>query len=386
MGAHARAVRGRGTGPLTSSVEPRLRRLVLIGAGRANLNLLRALSRSLVRGLEIVLVTPDRELFDPSMTSGLLRGAYDLDDVRIDVAAVAERAGARVVEARADRLLMEERVVHAGAERLAFDLCVIDEIGPSADAELPGVTAHAIALRPASRLADVARVVADRLTRSADAVACTVVGGGTTGVECAFSLQRMLRSRAAGGVVSVVDSAPDILRDAAPCRDVARRALERNGVCFALGARVVEVFADRVMLASGASLQSDLTIWATGGAPPSLIAASGLPHDTRGRLLVDERLRARDDSPVWAAGDCAATSEHGAEPRSQGALLEREIRRYLGAPVPRRVRPRSSTVCVLDTGDGRAILRWRTLTMRSRLAWWIKRRMDHRFVSRMREA
>ena len=156
-------------------------------------------------------------------------------------------------------------------------------------------------------------------------------------------------------------------------------------MCFALGARVVEVFADRVMLASGGSLSSDVTIWATGGAPPSLIAASGLPHDARGRLLVDERLRDGDGSPVWAAGDCAATSEHGADPRSQEALLEREIRRYVGAPAARRARPRSSTLCVLDTGDGRAILRWRTLTMRSRLAWWIKRRMDRRFVSRMRE-
>ena len=78
VGAHARAGRGREVGPLTSSSEPRLRRLVLIGAGRANLHLLRGLSRSLVRGLEIVLVTPDGEMFDPSMTSGLLRGAYDL--------------------------------------------------------------------------------------------------------------------------------------------------------------------------------------------------------------------------------------------------------------------------------------------------------------------
>jgi hypothetical protein len=41
---------------------------------------------------------------------------------------------------------------------------------------------------------------------------------------------------------------------------------------------------------------------------------------------------------------------------------------------------------VLDTADGRAILRWRAVTMRSPLAWWIKRRLDHRFVSRMREA
>jgi selenide,water dikinase len=340
----------------------------------------------LVRGLEIVLVTPDAELFDPSMTSGLLRGAYALDDVRIDVAAVAERAGARVVEARADRLFTEERVVHASAERLAFDLCVIDEVGPSVDADLPGAAAHAITLRPASRLADVRRIVEDRLARITGPVPCLVVGAGTTGVECAFSLQRMLRGRAAGGVVSIVDSAPDILGDAPSCRDIARVSLERAGVCFALGARVVEVFEDHVVLASGASLQSDLTIWATGGAPTSLIAASGLPHDDRGRLLVDDGLRARDGSPVWAAGDCAAPSDQGADPRSQEALLAREIRRFLGATAPRRVRSRSGNLCVLDTGDGRAILRWRALTMRSRLAWWIKRRIDHRFVSRMRDA
>jgi hypothetical protein len=41
---------------------------------------------------------------------------------------------------------------------------------------------------------------------------------------------------------------------------------------------------------------------------------------------------------------------------------------------------------MLDTGDGRAILRWQALTMRSRLAWRIKRRLDRRFVARMREA
>ena len=386
MGAHARAVRGREVGPLTSSAESRLRRLVLIGAGRANLHLLRGLSRSLVRRLEVVLVTPDGEMFDPSMTTGLLRGAYDLGEARVDVEAVAARAGARVVHARAGRLLPEARVVEAGSERLGFDLCVIDEIGPPTGAELPGVVEHAIPLRPASILADVRRIVEERLTERAGPMSCTVVGGGTTGVECAFSLQRMLHSRPGGGVVSIVDAAPDILGDAEPCRDVARHALERAGVCFALGARVVEVRADRVVLASGGSLPTDLTIWATGGAPHPLIAASGLPHDASGRLLVDERLRARDDSPVWAAGDCAATSGGAANPLYQWSLLEGEIRRHLGAGGPRRTGRGTTSLCVLDTGDGRAILRWRALTMRSRLAWRIKRRLDRRFVSLMRQA
>ena len=373
------------TTPTTSS-EPRLRRLVLIGAGRANLQLLRGLSRSLVRGLEVVLVTPDAEMFDPSMTSGLLRGAYDLGDARIDVAAVATRAGVRVVQASADRLLPEARVVEAGGERLAFDLCVIDEIGAPVGAELPGVVAHALPLRPASILPEVRRIVEERLGADSAPVSCTIVGGGTIGVECAFSLQRMLRGRPGGGIVSIVDAAPDILGDAEPCRNVARHALERAGVCFALGAGAVEVRADRVVLASGGSLPTDLTIWATGGAPSPLIAASGLAHDASGRLLVDERLRARDGAPVWAAGDCAVATRGVTDPRSQSALIEREVRRQLGAAAPGRA-PRGTTrLCVLDTGDGRAILRWRTVTMRSPLAWWIKRRLDHRFVSRMREA
>lgn len=386
MGAHSRRSRGRRAGPLTSAGQLHLRRLVLIGAGRANLHLLHVLSRSLVRGLEIVLVTTDRELYDPSMTSGLLRGEYDLNDLRIDVEAMAARAGARVVHSRADRVIPDAHLVHAGSERIAFECCVIDEIGPSADATLPGVAEHAIALRPASRLAEIARVVEERLAQSTGPVRCTIVGGGTTGVECAFSLQRMLRARAAGGVVTIVDASADILADAAPCRDVARRALERAGVCFALGAGVTQVFSDRVALASGGSLPGDLVIWATGGAPPQLIAASGLPHDARGRLLVDEHLRASDGSPIWAAGDCAAISDTLADPHSQEAILGQEIRRHLGAPSGRRGRPRPSTLCVLDTGDGRAILRWGTLTMRSRLAWWFKRRLDRRFVSRMRDA
>ncbi len=328
----------------------------------------------------------DRDLFDPSMTSGLLRGAYALDDVRIDVAAVAERAGARVVQARADRIVPGAHVVHAGTERIAFDLCALDEIGPSADAELPGVAEHAIALRPASRLAEVRRVLEERLSAHSGPVRCTIVGGGTTGVECAFSLQRMLRTRPAGGVVTIVDAASEILGDVAPCRDIARTALEQAGVCFALGARVLEVFPDAVALASGGSLPGDLTIWATGGAPPSLIVSSELPHDARGRLLVDEHLRARDGSPVWAAGDCAATTDVRAEAPSQDEVLVSEIRRHLGTRGGRRARRRSSVPCTLDTGDGRAILRWGGFTMRSRLAWWLKRRADRRFVTRMRES
>ena len=364
--------------------EPRLRRLVLVGAGRAHLHLLRALAHPLVRGLEIVLVTKDRVQLDPAMTSGLLRGAYTEAEARIDVAALAERAGARIVEARADRFAPDAQLILAGSERIAFDLCSIDEIGSPLDSHLPGVVEHAIPVRPAAILPEARAAIESRIADGEGQLRCTVVGGGSVGVECAFALQRLLRRRRRGGVVTIVEAAPYLLGDLAPCRDLAFHALERAGVCFALGARVVEVRADRVMLASGGELLSDLVLWTTGGAPPGLIVESGLPHDDHGRLLVDEHLRARSGAPIWAAGDCASIVVGDAGgPRRQGELLERELRRHLGAPGSRVRRTRAKPLCLIDTGDGQAILQWGSVTARSKFVWWLKRRLDRRFVEQL---
>ena len=378
--------RGRsGAGTLIApGAEPRLRRLVLIGAGRAHLHLLHALSRPIVRGLEVVLVTTDRVQYDSTMTSGILRGAYDESETRIDVAGLAERAGARVVQARADRFDPHAQVVHAGSERIAFDLCSIDELGPPLGGALPGVVEHAIPLRPASIVPEARDVILERLADGPNPVRCTIVGGGSVGVECAFVLQRILRARAGRGVVTIVDAVPHVLGDLAPCRESAHRALESRGVCFVLGTRAVAVRSDGVVLESGALLPSDLVIWATGGAAPSFIADSGLPHDAHGRLLVDAKLRDRSGAPIWAAGDCASLEATAAvDPRHQGEILERALKAHLGAPYRRMAAPRVRPPCLLDTGDGRAIVRWGPVTARSRLAGWLKRRLDRQFVARL---
>jgi NADH dehydrogenase len=385
MGARAPRRRSRGARPLSAAGEPHLRRLALVGSGRVTLGLLRGLGRSIVRGLEIVLVTPDREYYPASASSALLRGAYLLDEMRVDVGAIAERAGARVVWEGAASLHLGSRTLYAGDERVGFDVCVFDEVGPPSGASLPGVMTHTIPLRPTSVLPEVRRELDARLAGHDGPVRCTVVGAGRRGVECAFALQRILSARAGGGVVTIVDGATHILERLAPCRELAHRALERMGVCFALGARVTEVRADAVAFASGAELPSDLVIWATEGAPSPSIAASGLSHDARGRLLVDRDLRSEDGAPVWAAGDCAAVAGAMALPEHQLATIERSLRAALGAP--RRVASvaRSSAPCLLDTGDGRAILRWGTLTAWSHLAGVLKRRRDRRLVARLAE-
>jgi selenide,water dikinase len=186
------------------------------------------------------------------------------------------------------------------------------------------------------------------------------------------------------GVVTIVDAAPHVLDDLAACREPVHRALESQGICFVLGTRAVGVRSEGVVLASGAVLPSDLVVWATGGAAPRLIAESGLPHDAHGRLLVDARLRVRSGAPIWAAGDCAAIEAAKAvDPRRHGEILEREIRAHFGARRRRVATPGVRPPCLVDTADGRAIVRWGPVTAHARLAGWLKRRLDRRFVAKL---
>lgn len=377
--------RHRENGILTTAAEPRkLRRLVLVGGGRAHLRVLRAFTKPLVRGAEIVLVSEDRASYNAAMSAGLLRGAYSLEDARVDLAALTDRAGVRFVAASLSRIDLAERVVVAGSERIPFDACSLDVVGWPEGADLPGVIEHTLPLRPLTALPDVRAAIAARLAEAGTRLDCVVVGGGTTGVETAFAVERLLRDSASGGVVTIVDGADTILADGSPCRDAARRALERTGVCFALGARAVSVTRDRVLLASGAALHADIVLWATSGAPPRAIAESGLPHDARGRLLVDRTLRAQDGAPVWAAGDCVTPDAD--DPRAklhQGAQLERSLRAALDGSEPRAVRAGGDEPCLLDTGDGRALVEWRAVHARARWGWWLKQRRDRRFVAEL---
>jgi len=376
---HERCVEG---GALSAAGEPApMRRLVLVGGGRAHLGVLHALARRVVRGAEVVLVSDDRESFHPSMAAALLRGDCSLGEARIDLVALADRAGARVVTGSVSRIEVEQRHLLSGTERIPFDVCSFDAVGWPEGADLPGVVEHALPLRPTSALPGVREAVESRLSGSAGRIDCVVVGAGRTGVEAAFSMQQRLRGHASGGVVTLVDGATTILAGESPCRDVAVRELQRDGVCFALGSRVIEVKRDGVVLASGAMLPADLVLWATPGASPPVIAESGLPHDARGRLLVDEWLRSRDGAPVWAAGDCAALEAPGAASHTQ--TLVRSLRSALaesdvGARGSERDHP-----CLLDTGDGRAIVGWGPIEARSRLGGWLRRRRDRQYVAEL---
>jgi selenide,water dikinase len=364
------------------------RRLLLIGAGHAHLFVLKRLAESPLPGVTTTLVAPFPHHHYSGMVPGYLQGTYEEGQLVFDLPRLCRAAGARFVPALAERIDGPGQVVTAGGSPWPFDVCAVDVGSEAAGLDTPGVREHAYTVRPMSRVVAL-RAQADAASagRGAAPGGGGVVGGGGGGVEVALALERRIRDRGSAPAVTLLDGAPTILADYTPrVRAIALAVLARRGVRVATGRAVRAVGPDTVTVGGGDVLPSDLTVWLTGAAPPALLGASAVPRDPRGFLLVDATLRAVDGAPVWGAGDCVALAEHPRTPRAgvyavrAAPVLDRNLRAALAGGPPARYEPQRSFLALLNTADGKAILRWRGVATHARFAWWLKDWIDRRFM------
>jgi selenide,water dikinase len=368
-------------------------RLVLVGGGHAHLHVLADLAVRPLAGAEVTLVSPTAQHHYSGMVPGFLQGTYAEAELAIDLAALAARAGARVLTAAAEHIDVPGRSVDAGGgTRLPFDILSLDVGAAPAGLDIPGAREHAVAIRP-MRAAVALRAQVDALAAPArrGPVRVTVVGGGAGGVEIALAVHRRIRTAGTRPEVSLVEAATDVLPGyAAPVRRRATTILAQRGIAVSTGSAVSAVEAGAVRLANGTRSAADLVVWLAGATGPALLADAGLRLDPRGFLVVGPTLRAVDGAPVWAAGDCATLADHPATPKAgvyavrQGPVLARNLRAALGQGVPAPYVPQRTFLSLLNTADGKALLRWHHVVSHSRAAWWLKDRIDRGFIRRYR--
>lgn len=364
-----------------------LRRLVLVGAGRAHLHVLRELARRSIPDVETVVIA-SQPYHHRAMLAGYLQGRHDADALRISLTSLAASAHARLLEADVEQVDAARRVVVANGESIPFDVCSFDVECESGGSDTPGVREHALSLHPASNVIEL-RARVDALLASGGPVAIVVVGGGAEGVEAALALRhRMGASNALGSVTLVAGSRELLTGHGAPMRTLAFQVLRQRDVSVALGGRVTAVAATGVTLDNGATIPADLVVWAADTGAPSLLRRSGLPTDAQGRLSVDRTLRAADAASVFGAGACVSVKDFpdlrvgGSNATRMARALDRSLRSALGKGRPGKFRPRRSSFDLLDAGGGRALLRWRGTHRHSRWAGRLKSMLDRRFMRR----
>ena len=360
-----------------------MKRLLLVGGGHSHLAVLKSFDDAPAEGVQPSLLSPSRHAFYSGMVPGVVAGHYRPEDCRIDLGALAARAGARLIEDSATAVDPARReVVTAQGERLRYDILSLD-IGSSAG-DPSGAPDRALRVRPAEPfLAGWERL--RESARRGEVRRIAVVGGGAAGVEVLLAMRHGL---AGSATQFALFSELPVLAGHGARRRMAR-ILDERGVTVHSGRKVVAAGRNGLELDGGERFEAQAAVWATGAYAPSWIAQSGLATDALGFVAVSETLQSRSCPEIFAAGDVATVI---GEPRPksgvfavrQGPVLARNLRRALAGEAPERFRPPSRSLAIISCGDRYAVASWGGLALEGAWVWRWKDRIDRRFVERYR--
>ena len=294
-------------------------RVLVVGAGFGGLSAVSALAR---RGFAVTLA--DRHIystFQPLLYQVATAGLAP-SDVAYPLRGFARKHGARFRHGELARIDTAAQVAwFADGRQAGYDYLILATGVAAAFYGIRGAAAYShglYTLHDATTLRERLMTALEQLSLGAITghVTVTIVGGGATGVELAGTLADLRNLALPASYpdidrdrlhIRLVEQAPALLAPfRPPLREYARQQLLARGVDLRLNAQIKEITPDRIILASGEELPSDLTAWAAGVTGDAAGQGPwGLPRGPGGRLLVGPDLRVKGQDRVFAIGDIA---------------------------------------------------------------------------------
>lgn len=364
------------------------RRVILAGGGHAHLAVLADWARRPLAGTERSLVTARRHLVYSGMLPGWLAGIYRAEELVIDLAPLAERAGAELILAEVTGLdAAGRRLALANGETLDFDLLSLATGGEIDTASLAALGDRLLPVRPVGRFMERWQ----RLLETNDACpSVAVVGGGAAGVELALAVEAGLRRRFGRARVALVTAADGLLAGHADrVKRYALAELAARGIALHLAEATGVV--DGLLLSGGGHLPADCVIAATGSRAPRWLVGSGLACTVQGFAATGADLRSTSHASVFAAGDIAQQAgrplpRSGVHAVKAGPVLAANLRAALAGTALQPYQPGQHSLSLLATGERRAILSWGRFAAAAGWVWQLKDWIDRSFVSRYSDA
>jgi NADH:quinone reductase (non-electrogenic) len=347
----------------------------------------------LVNDVNFMLYTP----FLPEAAAGTLEPRHVVTPLREILDRTYLRLGA-VVDHDPQARTVELRTREGEIEQLPYDQLLLALGSVSRVLPVPGLSEHAVGFKTLADAIWLRNHVVETLeaanatedpARRDELLTYVFVGGGYAGLEALAELQDFAadamesypRARLHGMRWVLVEASGRVLPEIDPrLAEYALRELRGRGIDIRLETTLDEITADRARLSGGETLPTRTVVWTAGVTPHPSLSRLSLPLDERGRVPVDEHLRVRGMSSVWAIGDCAAapgpdggfyppTAQHAVR---QGPVAARNIAAELGVGTPRPFEYRGNASFV-NLGRYKAVGRVGGRKFRGFPAWWMAR-------------
>ena len=388
---------------------PVLADLVFLGGGHANVAAIKNFAMSPLPGLRLTIVTSDILTTYSGMLPGYIEGNWEDTDIHIDLAHLAQFAGARLIVAHCTGIDADEKTLFFDERPpLHFDLLSINVGGQPDLKATEGAHDHAIPVKPITKF----QKSFEALLKAGLPTKIAVIGGGAAGSELALAINKRWNGHGVTPHITLYSRSNRLLPRMSPrAARLMRAALQDAGVKLQLGRAVKKIeknilFFDptiekaRGMKKKPKGLESskkrekiwnqedyDVCFLVSAVRPPIWLGSSTLALDDTGFISVNSTLQSTSHPHVFAAGD-VATIIGKPRPRAgvfavrAGRILAKNLRKQLFGQQLTKWNTQRCYLAIIGTSDGSAIASWGRMGFKASILLKLKHWIDLRFMAR----
>ena len=354
--------------------------VVLVGGGHTHALVLNALKINPLEGANVTVINPGKTAPYSGMLPGFVAGHYTREELDIDLLALCQKVGAKLIDGKAIAMKPEQKVVmlEDGSE-LAYNLASIDVGITSHMNALPGFSEHGIPAKPLANFS----TKWDVFRTSTGAKQIAIIGGGIAGVELAMAMAFALNGDQADVTVKLLDRGKILSANSVKTQKRMRIELRKNGVEIHEGVDVTKVTQDGVELVNGTLINANFVVGAAGATPHDWVADTGLSLNN-GFIEVNRSLETSAPG-VFAVGDCAHMTydprpKAGVYAVRQAPTLLQNLRLALAEKDMENYSPQPDYLKLVSLGGKRAFGEKMGWGAAGHLVWRLKDRIDRSFM------
>lgn len=358
-------------------------KLVLIGAGHANIQVLHGLAQVDRSLFDLVLISDVLNAPYSGMLPSYLVGDFEYSELHFDLKKICDRLGFQFIFDRVKTIDSHARMIKlASGSQVSYDLAAIN-VGIQPQSIHLSEDKSVLLVKPISKLIEKWKTLDQLIDHSI----ISVVGGGAGAFEIAVACSRRFKKKSIK--VQLVTGDQGLLPSLnIKVQGLARKALKKMEIQLIEGSRVQEHLEGALRLQNGKVIPTTVCLVATSAKAPEWFKVSGLPISAQGFVKVQGDLLVEGHQTLFAAGDCCefmnqSLPKAGVFAVRQGPILLENIKSLLQGQIKLQTyEPQKDFLTILISGPRTAIASKGAWAFEGRLAWVLKNWIDRKFMKR----
>ncbi|WP_282940774.1 NAD(P)/FAD-dependent oxidoreductase [Paenibacillus sp. RC67] len=297
----------------------RIPRIVILGAGYGGIVTAIRLQKELnYNEADVTLVNKHDYHYITTHLHMPAAGTDNPENARVNILKLIDEFKIDFVKSTVVQIRPHEKKVILEEGTLSYDYLVIGLGGEPETFGIPGLKEYALSIRSINSVRFIREHIEYQFAKfkrepsRTDYLTFVVGGAGFTGIEFVGELADRLPQLCKEydvdpSLVKIVniEAAPTALPGFDPeLVEYAMKVLENKGVIFKIATAIKECTPEGVLLATGEEIKSTTVVWTGGIRGNHMLDEAGF-ETMRGRIKVDEQLRAPGYDHIYVLGDCS---------------------------------------------------------------------------------